>query len=179
MRDASDAIRTYIRAKDGNRPHLLGRAFALDVNLEVVNKTDAISFPSSVTGLDAVTDALVRRFSREFENVYTFCLSSPAKPESHQFSCDWLVGMSSKGRGDIRVGCGRYDWFFQPGEQSLVERLKITIERMKILSPDHLNAIMGWLADLSYPWCPAQAATVSIPRLQELVEIRDYINRSR
>jgi hypothetical protein len=79
----------------------------------------------------------------------------------------------------IRVGCGRYDWFFKTGDQCLVERLRITIERMKILSPDCLNAIMGWLADLSYPWCPAQVATKSMPRLQGLAEIGDYINRSR
>jgi hypothetical protein len=179
MRDASDAIRTYIWAKDGNRPFLLRRAFSVEVDLEMVNKTDAISFPSSAAGLDAIADILVRRFSHDFENVYTFCLSSPAEPECSQFSCDWLVGMSSKGSGDIRVGCGRYDWLFQTGEQCLVERLKITIERMKILSPDCLNAIMGWLADLSYPWCPAQVATKSMPRLQGLAEIGDYINRSR
>jgi len=177
MRDPSHAIRTYIRAKDGNRPHLLHRVFALDVGLEMVNKTEAISFPSSAKGLDAVTDVLVRRFSREFENVYTFCLSSPAGLECRHFSCDWMVGMSSKDSGDIRVGCGRYDWFFGNGERCLVDRLKITIEQMQIFSPDCLDTIMDWLADLPYPWCPAYSAIDDMPGLEALAEIGDYINR--
>jgi hypothetical protein len=179
MPTPADVISSYIQAKDGNRPYLMRRAFAEHVALEMVIKTDAISFPSSASGLDAIVDTLVRRFSHEFENVYTFCLASPPGPIAGQFSCDWLVGMSSKGRSEVRVGCGRYDWHFQTGGSCLVERLNITIEQMQVLSPDCLNTLMSWLSALPYPWCPAQEATASMPKLQELRHLVDYINRDQ
>ena len=133
MQGPSDTIGTYIRAKDGNRPHMMRRAFAEGAALEIVVNTDTISFPASATGLDSITDILVRRFSDDFENVYTFCLVSPPLSDERRFRCDWLVGMSAKAGGDLRVGCGSYDWFFQTGDRCLVERLEITVERMQVL----------------------------------------------
>jgi len=59
-----------ILTKDGNRPWLMRQAFSEDARLEMVVKTDAISFPSSATDIDAITDALVPRFSSDQENVY-------------------------------------------------------------------------------------------------------------
>jgi hypothetical protein len=53
------------------------QAFAESVELEIVVKTDAISFPSPASGLNAVEDILVRRFGADNENVHTFCLSEP------------------------------------------------------------------------------------------------------
>ena len=47
MSTPSDAVSSYILAKDGNRPFLVRRAVAEDAELETVVKTDAISFPSS------------------------------------------------------------------------------------------------------------------------------------
>lgn len=150
MPTPSDAISTYIHAKDGNRPYLMRRAFAETVALEMVVKTDAISFPAAAKGLDAITGILVHRFARDFENVYTFCLTSPAPSDIRWFSCGWLVGMSSREGGAIRVGCGRYDWFFQSGDRGLVDKLKIIIERMQVLPPDHLDPVMSWRS----PTCP-------------------------
>lgn len=49
-----EAISTYFHAKDGNRPFLMRRAFAEDVQLEMVVNTEAISFPSSAKGLGAI-----------------------------------------------------------------------------------------------------------------------------
>jgi hypothetical protein len=54
MITASDAVSTYILAKDGNRPFLMRRAFANDAELEMIVKTDAISFPNSAKGLSAL-----------------------------------------------------------------------------------------------------------------------------
>jgi hypothetical protein len=88
MTGASEAIRTYILAKDGNRPWLMGRAFAENARLEMLVETDAISFPSTATGVGAITDVLVRGFARDYENVYTLCLSSPPGSGSRQFDCD-------------------------------------------------------------------------------------------
>jgi hypothetical protein len=163
MPSPSDAISAYIHAKDGNRPYLLRWAFAETVALEMVVKTDAISFPASAKGLDSITPILVHRFARDFENVYSFCLASPPEPDLRQFSCDWLVGMSSKGSGEIRVGCGRYDWFFQTSGQCLVDKLIITIERMQVFPPDCLGPVMTWLSDLPYPWCQPSVAVKGMP----------------
>ena len=179
MPGPADAIGVYIRAKDGNRPHLMRRAFAEAAALDIVVNTDSISFPASATGLDAITDILVRRFSHDFENVYTFCLASPPTPDGRRFVCDWLVGMTAKADGEIRVGCGSYDWHFRAGDRCLVERLQITIERMQVLPADGLDAITSWLSDLPYPWCPPEQATKSMPKLQGLWEITDYIVRHR
>lgn len=177
MPSPADAIRTYIHAKDGNRPYSLRRAFAETVALEMVVKTDAIAFPASATGLDSVTRILIHSFARDFENVYTFCLTLPPKLDLPRFSCDWLVGMSSKDSGDIRVGCGRYDWFFQASGARLVEKLVIAIERMRVLPPDALDPVMSWLSDLPYPWCPPRSAIAGMPNIPELAEIAEYIRR--
>src|SRR5262245_51780003 len=110
MLSPAEAISTYILAKDGNRPFLLRQAFSNDIALEMVVKTDAISFPSTATSLSAVEDILVRRFGVEYENVYTFCLSQPSETDGARFQCHWLVGMSARASGQpLRVGCGRYD----------------------------------------------------------------------
>src|SRR5438270_15487 len=41
----ANAIRTYIRAKDENRPHLMPNAFTPDANLAMRVEADNISFP--------------------------------------------------------------------------------------------------------------------------------------
>ena len=64
-----DAVTTYFHAKDGNRPFLMRRAFAEDVQLEMVVKTEAISFPSTAQGLAEVEEVLVRRIATDLENV--------------------------------------------------------------------------------------------------------------
>jgi hypothetical protein len=171
MPTPAQAIGTYIQAKDGNRPCLMRQAFVDDTVLEMVVKTDAISFPASASGLDAITDVLIRRFVQDYENVYTFCLAAPPHARVDRFSCRWLVGMSSRSTGEVRVGCGQYDWQFRAASDGLVERLRITIERMHIFAPDHLGAIMSWLDDLPYPWCSAAEAAKNMPALPELARI--------
>jgi len=77
MQGPFEAVSTYFYAKDGNRPFLMRRAFAKDVQLEMVVKTEVISFPSSATGVAAIEEILGHRFANDFENVYTFCLAQP------------------------------------------------------------------------------------------------------
>jgi hypothetical protein len=169
-----DAIHTYILAKDGNRPFLMKQAFAENAVLETVVKSDAISFPSAVEGLAAIEDVLVRRFCADNENVYTFCLSRPADTDRH-FSCHWLVGMSMKATGQLRIGCGRYDWHFNG--QGKIEKLVITIDLMKILPPDERDAAIGWLATLPYPWCSPAEALNGAPARDALAEIAQHLKR--
>ncbi|MGY8668700.1 hypothetical protein Q3C01_40915 [Bradyrhizobium sp. UFLA05-109] len=173
MLTPANAVTTYILAKDGNRPFLMRKAFAENAELEMVVKTDAISFPSSARGVASLEDILVRRFGVDYENIFTFCLAEPPATECVNFSCHWLVGMSGKGNGPVRIGCGRYDWRF--GSQGRVEKLIITIDVMKVLPPDSLSPAMVWLSALSYPWCSADEALQRIPALDLLAEIRSYL----
>jgi hypothetical protein len=149
---------------------MLRDAFMPAATVEVVSKTPTISFPSEVTGLDAITDVFVRKFAATYENVYTFCLASPPSADSDAFSCDWLVAMSEKQDRAVRVGAGRYDWVFDREGDCRVETLVITIDVMQKLRPDCLRPVMDWVTALPYPWCPAGVAVRSAPDMADLAE---------
>jgi hypothetical protein len=172
--NAGDCIAHYINGKDHNRPHLLRSAFAEDAKLVMLVKTGAISFPPVVNGLEGIADVLVRRFGQTYENVYTFCLTQLPSPDAPAFSCDWLVGMSGKAEGEVRVGCGRYDWVFSNGPAPLVTQLTITIEEMVVLPPNERPLVMGWLSGLPPTWCGLQAAFLDVPRNKALDPIVNY-----
>ncbi|WP_349747318.1 hypothetical protein [Pseudomonas frederiksbergensis] len=174
MNTAQLSIRQYIKAKDGNRPHLLDQAFAPDAILDMVVHTGSISFPPHVEGLGPIGDVLVRRFGQTFENVYTFCLGHPPEPQAKTFQCKWLVGMSDKHSGEARVGCGLYEWQFSP-ESGLVQRLTITIEHMKTLPATDLHCIMEWLSHLDYPWCRPEMLVSNAPDIDSLEEVIQYV----
>jgi hypothetical protein len=175
MSTPSEVVRTYILAKDGNRPFLMKRAFAENAELEMVVKTDAISFPSYAKGLNAIEDVLIRRFGTDYENIFTFCLSRPSNGDKRHFACHWLVGMSAKIGGQLRVGCGRYDWYFASDGAPLAEKLVITIDVMKIFPATELVPTMNWLHSLPYPWCTADEAVRDMPRAGEFVAIQAYL----
>jgi len=179
MHAPGESIAAYIRAKDQNCPYLMRRAFTPDATLKMNVKTGAISFPPLSNGIDSITEVLVRRFAQSYENVLTFCLGDPPKDDAGSFSCRWMVGMSERETGAVRVGCGRYDWRFQSGEPFLTRELTITIEFMQVLAPSTLEAIMDWLSGLPYPWCPAQTAVTSAPKVEGLAVILDYITQQR
>lgn len=179
MSSPFDAVTTYFLAKDGNRPFLMRRAFAEGVELQMVVKTDAISFPQSATGVAAIEDILGRRFANDFENVHTFCLERPSAAHRRHFPCHWLVGMSAKDNGPIRVGSGRYDWYFTADDRCLVERLIITIDVMQMLPATELDTIMNWITSLPYPWCSADEALAAMPQMEELAPIKMYLREAR
>lgn len=175
----SELIRTYIQAKDENRPHLMKRAFADDATLEMIVETGAITFPPLSRGIEAITRVLVRDFGQTFENVYTFCLADPSKATDSPFSCSWLVGMSEKESGAVRVGCGRYDWIFQDDDPFLVQKLKITVSSMLVLSPRFLHPVMERLSTLPYPWCGVERATAGLRGVPGLEDVFAHIDRVR
>ncbi|HVL08368.1 MAG TPA: hypothetical protein VM512_04325 [Burkholderiaceae bacterium] len=176
--DAATLIRTYIRAKDENRPHLMAHAFAPDATLQMTVKSEAISFPARSEGLAAITDVLVRRFGQTYDNVYTFCLTD-TQPASDAATChcDWLVGMTDKQSGNVRVGCGSYLWTFVGGHQDrYVQSLEIVIEAMEILPADTAQTIIdGWLAQLPYPWSTTRQACDAAPALAGLDPVLAYL----
>lgn len=172
-----ETIASYIRAKDENRPHLMSRAFADAATLRMIVNTEAISFPPLVHGREAITDVLVRRFNQTYENIRTFCLSSPPAFQRTAFSCAWLVGMSSKEDRVVRVGCGRYDWTFRAERPHLVEELTIAIDVMQLLPADTLASVVDWLEPLPHPWCSKQTLADRAPRLESLAPIRQWLSR--
>ena len=179
VQSASNPVSVYIRAKDENRPELMKGAFAEDAKLEMVVNTGAISFPPFTQGAASITDVLVTRFNETFENVRTFCLAEPPKPGRATFSCPWLVGMSEKNTGAVRVGCGRYDWFFQTQGVGLANRLRITVELMEVLPSQDLAAVMNWLSELPYPWCDSSLAVRGAPNKEKLGPIIRYLGQMR
>jgi hypothetical protein len=174
-----DAVTTYFLAKDGNRPFLIRRAFAEDAKLRMVVNTDAVVFPELAKGLAAIEDILGRRFANDFENVYTFCHDRPSAAHRRHFPGRWLVGMSANGNGPIRIGCGRYDWYFGRDGRCLVEQLVIAINEMQILPAAELEGAMGWLTGLPYPWCTPEEALGAMPSIQALAAIRPHLGQVR
>jgi hypothetical protein len=173
-------IRTYLGAKDDNRPHLIARSFAPDASLRMSVKSDAITFPAQTEGQAAIADVLVRRFGQTYENVYTFCLDAPPSDDTAEsYVCDWLVGMTDKATGSVRVGCGSYVWTFTGSGQALrVKSLEITIEAMEVLAAEHADAVLDdWLGTLPYPWCNGSAALEAAPKLTELAPVLAYLRK--
>lgn len=173
MITASDAVSAYIFAKDGNKPFLMRHAFADDAELEMVVNNDAISFPNSAKGLSALEEILVRRFGLDYENIFTFCLSRPSEANRFHFPCHWLVGMSARADGRIRVGCGRYDWHF--GRDGRVGKLAIAINCMTVLPASVLSTSMTWLSGLPYPWCSPDDVLNGMPTNEGFAEIASYL----
>ena len=177
MKSPAEAISAYIRAKDQNRPYLMRNAFAEAATLNMNVRTGAISFPPLSNGIDSITEVLVRRFAQSYENVLTFCMGDPPREDAGSFSCKWMVGMSERGTGAVRVGCGRYDWQFQSVEPFLTRELTITIEFMQILPAGTLEPILNWLSGLPYPWCPSRTAVERAPKVTGLEVILEYVDR--
>ncbi len=173
--NAADAISTYILAKDSNRPQLMKHAFAGDCELEMAVKTDAISFPNSAKGLEQITQILVTNFGDQYENVRTFCLSRPNSEYLPHFRCDWLVGMSARQGGAVRVGCGHYGWHFGAGTDGRVKKLVIDIEVMGVLPAEEAEPTMRWSAALPYPWCSNIQALENIPAIDGLRPIEGFL----
>lgn len=174
---ATDAISTYIQAKDTNAPQLMKQAFAGDCELEMAVRTDAISFPSSAKGLEQITQVLVTNFGDQYENVRSFCFSRPNSDYPPYFRCDWLVGMSARQGGAVRVGCGHYGWHFGSDDDRRVKKLAIDIEVMCVLPAEGSKPIMQWLAALPYPWCSNVKALESIPAIDALQPIESFLRR--
>jgi hypothetical protein len=168
-------LRTYLHAKDENRPHLLTGVFATEARLETRDRSGMISFPAVTVGREAIADVLVRNFNQSYENIYTFCLDRPAA-DATSFSCDWLVGMTEKQTRNVRVGCGRYDWTFQADPVALATRLVITIESMVVLTPDASQPVLRWLVGMSYPWS-STAEVAAAPPLDGVEPVFGYLCR--
>lgn len=87
----------------------------------------------------------------------------------------WLVGMSVKATGEVRLGCGLYHWQFQP-ESGRVEHLQITIEPLQVSPAERLRPVMDWLQPLPCPWCPAHDLLGTAPPLENIAAVLAYLH---
>lgn len=174
MSPLARAIETYIRAKDENRPHRLAQAFAERATVHMTVQKAAIVFPPVMSGLHSIANVLVTEFGRNYENVYTLCLSAPPGPGpgGAHFSCRWLVGMSGKQDGKVRIGGGVYNWHM-PGDR--IYALEIKIALMHTLDPSTATEVMNWLSRLPYPWCPLEDAARTAPGIDEIADVLDQV----
>jgi hypothetical protein len=141
-----------------------------------VVRTAAISFPPVSVGRAAIADTLVRRFNQTYENIYTLCMGEPPSGEVESFTCGWLVAMSGKQDGAVRVGCGRYDWTFSnPGSQ--VRALTITIAAMETMPGELLAPVMAWISSLPHPWCGANSPSSTAPKFSALQHALQELGR--
>ena len=175
---AAQVLRDYFHAKDENRPELLAGVFCADAVLETAVRTDAIAFPALTRGRDEIAAVLVTRFAETYENVHSFYLSPPPR-DAAPLACDWLVGMSQRDDGGVRVGCGRYDWTFESAPPHRATRLVITIDAMQVLPADRLAETLAWLRRLSYPWSSAAEVLTALPITADLEPIRRVLDRPR
>ena len=176
MADPAEIISCYLQAKDCNRPWMMQKVFKESACLQMENASGAISFPSDAVGVDEISRILVRQFALENENVYTVCLSAAPVGRTEHFNCDWLVAMSRRDTGEVRVGSGQYSWAFEPAPHILANYLKISIEVMVLLAEEHSESVMVWMSGLSHPWCSVSAAHADIPDLHDLKPISDFLN---
>lgn len=164
----------YIRAKDDNKPYLMHRVFTDSALLDMQVNTDKITFPSKSSGINTITDVLVRTFNQTYENVLTFCIADSVQNTEQTMSCHWLVSMNESSTGDLRVGWGRYDWHFDASNHSLVSELVITIDSMVVLGPENTASVLAWLEPLPYPFCEKDTMLEKIPSISPLSPIHEY-----
>ena len=167
-------LRGYFHAKDENRPHLLEDVFASNAELVIRNQSANIAFPAVTRGRPDIADVLVRSFALSYENMYSFYLGRPALAVQ-EFTCPWLVGMSERASGHVRVGCGTYEWTFEPHVPHTASRLVIVIEAMQILPLTESQSVFAWLRALNYPWSSPQAALHGVPRNEALSPIAQFL----
>ncbi|MFT6303498.1 MAG: hypothetical protein ACI9XK_004508 [Granulosicoccus sp.] len=176
MKDKADAIHNYILAKDSNRPFLLDDAFTENATLKMIVRTDSIAFPASSVGRDAIAEVFVRQFNQKYENIHTICVGVRPEINVEKFSCSWVVVMSEKETGLLRVGCGRYDWEFCLST-NLVQALAITIDYMGTETLPSLKPAMLWMSGLPYPWCDVSVVAKEPPKIPAVMRVVEQLHR--
>ena len=170
-------IGRYIKAKDQNKPHLMGSVFTQNATLSMKVNSDNIAFPSATAGLNEITEVLIRGFNQSYENIYTLCLKDTWLQRDCEVSCRWLVAMTEKSSGLVRVGFGEYQWVFAKEGLNLVSQLTIVIEDMQLFPAQQQPEIMGCFENLSYPWAATADVLESMSEIAVLGEVCSKIQR--
>lgn len=146
----------YIDAKDNNRPQRIHDVFAPDAELVFSLATANITFPSRVTGADAIAKTLVIDFGARYSRCRTYYVCDALQPRNGSIAAlPWLVVMREPEAGTLRIGHGVYDWTFSPavGEaEPRVTRFHIQIARMDVIADGDARLLAQVHERLSYPW---------------------------
>ncbi|GGK55526.1 hypothetical protein [Amphritea balenae] len=163
-------ISQYIKAKDNSKPHLMAKVFAEQAVLKMNVQTDNIAFPAEVLGVDKITHTLVQDFNNSYDNIYTLCITDSVDQYQHHnhLSCRWLVCMTEKSSGSLRLGYGDYHWCFEEKSSGLISQLTITIDDMQILPEGMESEILSWFDTLPYPWALSSELKTTMPDIELL-----------
>jgi hypothetical protein len=162
-------VSQYIKAKDNNKPHLMKSVFSRHARLEMIVQTGNISFPAKVTGVDKITQTLVCEFNTTYENIYTLCLTDTLQQIQNQLNCRWIVCMTEKTSGSLRLGYGDYQWSFE-NASGLANHLVITIEHMIILPQALQPEVLACFESLPYPWALSSELQAAMPDVELLTD---------
>jgi hypothetical protein len=173
-------INDYIKAKDGNKPHLMSSVFTSDAELEMQVNSDNITFPAKVLGVDNISEVLVRNFNLAYENIYTLCLIDTITINNNTLCCDWLVSMSDRSSQALRFGYGQYRWVFQHDlnespTNNMAEKLSIRIDEMINLTNDKTPVLLPWLQALDYPWITSAKLLENLPNIDDMTAFKTML----
>ena len=174
-------IHRYVRAKDQNRPHLLQQVFCTDAILDMKVESENITFPAQTCGLAAISQLLVSDFSQSYENIYTYCIEESISITANRLSCQWLVIMSDRETGQLKVGTGDYLWTFSELAEGLnkthkVQSLVIAIAHMLLLDPSQNPQILQLTETLAYSWCSRADVLALMEDIDDLKSICEAID---
>jgi hypothetical protein len=159
-------LECYIRAKDQNQPELIFDSFAAAAELTFEIATDAIDFPRSVTGAQAIAQTLVTDFGERFDRCRTYYVcTEPEVDADGVCTMPWLVAMRQKDNETLRLGKGTYRWRIarMPDGPDRIVGLHIAIERMDVIDDPGAVMLQTLQAWLTYPWLP-------LPELAQRIE---------
>lgn len=172
--------RDYLHAKDHNRPHALGRAFAEHaVFVSRFEFETDFSDDTPREGLGAITDTF-RQLGAACENIYTLCtLDSRRQLEveagaAPAWACKWIVTMSDRESGKLRAAWGDYRWEIDEAS-GLATELIVTMVEMCMLEPEQLAPVSEWMAAFEGPWVEREALIEAMPKLDELAGVARYL----
>jgi hypothetical protein len=144
----------YVEAKDQVRPQLMPHIYAGDAILTFSIDSSSLVFPPRVTGLEAITQTLVRDLGARFSQIRTFYVrDEPPRADDNVALIPWLVLMHEPGAACSRAGRGYYRWTFG-GTPLLVRAMHIHIDRMDRVEDPDRRLISAAQAELPYPWLP-------------------------
>lgn len=167
-------VRTYLHAKDGQRPYLFGQVFTPDATFTSRFARPVDFYQDTVSeGLAAITDVF-RGLGAFCENIYTLYADDSIRiGDDGSLRFRWVVGMQERETGKVRVAWGDYRWTFtSDGTRSTA--LEVLMEQMPVLDPAEAPAVFGWLSTQPEPWCASGELAERSPRLPALDPLRAY-----
>jgi len=174
-----DALNRYIDGKDNNRPAVLKALYCSDAVLAFSLDDQSMSFPTRVEGAQEIAKVLSGDFNQRYQRVKTWYLTQPVADGTDQVTEQpWLVMMQEKASGDIRIGCGFYNWRFETNCNPLqVSAHHIHIHTMLSFPSTRESWLIELQQSLAYPWSSVDLVEAQIAPYSELDSIVRYLTQ--